>query len=192
MSWTDRGDHRLLEEVDTLRPLVLAARLRRVLEAQCDVQAAVSHAGDQLVGAPLNSSDLQRPERTTELCDRLRHEHSQDAREGADPEPLPLLGQRFFDLRLGELQLLAERLGVREQQLADRGQREAGPPSHDQSFAELSLQRSDLLRDGGLRERERSGGMRERSPLRDLAKDDQPSRIQHRNFLYHRKKDDCY
>jgi hypothetical protein len=58
------------------------------------------------------------------------------------------------------LQLLAERLGVREQQLADRGQREAGPPAHDQSFAELSLQRTDLLRDGGLRERERSGGMR--------------------------------
>ena len=97
----------------------------------------------------------------------------------------PLFGNRFADLRLGELQPLAQRLGVRVQKLADRGQREARPASHDQPLAELSLQRSDLLRNGRLRERERSGGVRERSPLRDLPEDDQPPRIQHRSVLYH-------
>ena len=129
---------------------------------------------------PWDRSDLKVPERTAQLCDRTRHQHSKNARERSDPKSVLLVGQRLLELRLRELQPFPDRLGVRKQKLADRGQCEAGPPAHDQALAKLGLQCLDLLRDGRLREREGSGGTRERPLLRDLSKDDQPPRIEHR------------
>lgn len=56
-----------------------------------------------------------------------------------------------------------------EQELARLRQREAATAALDQPLAELHLERPDLLRDGGLGQRELACRKGERAQARDLA-----------------------
>ena len=91
---------------------------------------------------------------------------------------------RDLAVRLGEP--VGDRVGVREQQGARLGHRRAAGAAVQQPDAELALERGDLLRDGGLGQRERLGRARERAAPGDLAEREQAAWIEHRRSLYDR------
>jgi hypothetical protein len=186
---TQRGEHGLLEQIDSVHAVVLAAKLRRVLEAERNVQASICDRGNELVGAALCRAGVDRPAYASELRDGRGHQLSQGARKRADPEQPVLVGDRLSELRLGKLQPVEERLRVCVQELTLGRQREPAPPTFDQARAELDFQRPNLLRYRRLRERERAGGARERLVLRDCPEREDTPRIEHRFSLYQVKND---
>ena len=88
-----------------------------------------------------------------------------------------------LDLGLGHAQLGEDRLGVAQQDLAGRRQRDAARVAHEQPRAELALQARDLLRDGRLGERERRRGIGERAARGDLAEDGEQTCVEHNATL---------
>ena len=85
-------------------------------------------------------------------------------------------------VRLGEP--VGDRVGVRQQQGARLGHRRTAGAAVQQPDAELALERGDLLRDGGLGQRERLGRARERAAPCDLAEGEQAAWVEHRRSLY--------
>jgi hypothetical protein len=76
-----------------------------------------------------------------------------------------------------------EGVGVDEQQPPRLGEREPAAAALDQPLAELELERTDLLRDRGLRQKERSGRTGERSLVGDLTEGEEAARIEYRLIL---------
>ena len=71
-----------------------------------------------------------------------------------------------------------------DERVARVGQADAAHAALDERGAGLALERRDLLRDGGLRERQRLGGGRERAVLGDLAEDPHAADVEHQRSLY--------
>ena len=72
--------------------------------------------------------------------------------------------RQLGDLRVGLREPVGDRVGVGEQQRAGLGRRRPAGAAVEQLDAELALERSDLLRDRRLRQRQRLAGARERPP----------------------------
>ena len=68
--------------------------------------------------------------------------------------------------------------------LAGLGQPHAARAALDEHGAGLALERGDLLRDGGLRERERLRRGGEGAPQGDLAQDAHAADVKHQRNLY--------
>ena len=64
------------------------------------------------------------------------------------------------------------------------GQADAAHAALDERRPGLALERGDLLRDGGLGERERLRGGGERAALGDLAQDSHAANVKHQQSLY--------
>ena len=99
------------------------------------------------------------------------------ARERADAQRLALGVGQLGDLLTGLREPVGDRVGVCEQQRAGRGRRRPARAAVEQLHAELALERSDLLGDGRLGQRERVAGARERPLMRHFAERQQSPRI---------------
>ena len=162
---------------------MLPGRLRGVLERHGHVQRAVAHPGDEVRRAALADADVELGGLEQERRHGGGDDRGERAGERADPEPVALLRDELRELRVGERQALRDRPRVDEEPLAGRREAQPAPPSLDQAGPELALERGDLLGDGGLGERQRVGGARERAVLGDRAEREQPPRIQHQLSL---------
>ena len=133
--------HGLLGEIGAVQPVVLAARDRRVLEADRRVQAA---------GCDAPASASTRPSSTaSSSCGSCPRSAASAAGTivasalGTAPSrsvarsPADVLG----DLAVGEREPGRERLGVLEEELAGRGRGRSRAPAHEQRRPELALQR---------------------------------------------------
>ena len=172
MPGPEGDEERLAGEVLAHRPVVLAPRLRRVLEADRQVQLAAPDALGELGRGALLDEHLRG---RAAARHRLRHERGQRARERAHAQAL-VAGQ-LRQLRAGERQAVGERVGVLEQDLARGRELQPAGLAVQQPRADLLLQRGDLLRDGRLRERERSRGGAERALVGHRPERQQPSRV---------------
>ena len=94
------------------------------------------------------------------------------------------------ELALGQAQAVGDDVGVLEQQRARLGQREPAGPALEQPRARLALQRGDLLRHGGLGQRQRLGRAGEGAEAGDLAEREHAAGIEHRLSLWHSGNDD--
>src|SRR5262249_37530216 len=119
----------------------------------------------------------------TESRDRHGNERGEHARERREPELLPRTGDRLAELRVCETETLVHRLGVDQEELACRSERERAPSALDEALADLQLERAYLLRDSRLRQRERRRRARERSQARDLPEREHASWIEHPEIL---------
>ena len=112
-----------------------------------------------------------------ERGDRERRERGAGGRERAEAQATGVeLGERL-ELGLGGGEPAEDHLRVLDQQLARGRQADAARGAVDQPCARLGLERGDLTRDRGLRERQRVGGRGERSVRGDLAQDAQTADI---------------
>ena len=151
--------------------LVLAARLRGVLEADREVQLAAPHALGQLGRAALLDEHLG----SGHASHRLRHQRGQRAREPAHAQPL-VAGQ-LRELRPRELEPIGQRIRVLEQDPARDRQLQAAGLAVEQARADLLLERRDLLRDRRLGQRQRACRGAERALVRYRAKRQQSPRV---------------
>ena len=163
----------------TFREVARRASFSRAAEALALTQPAVSQqiaALEREVGAPLldrGPGGLTLTE-TGELL--LGHADALASR-------LDAADAQLAELRVDGGQPSGERVGVREKQLAGRGEAQAAGPAVQQQRADLALQRRHLLRDRGLGERERLGRAGERRATRDLAEREESPRVQHKVSL---------
>src|SRR5919108_90658 len=86
--------------------------------------------------------------------------------------------------RLGLGQPAEDVVGMAYDRLAGLGQADAARAALDEHGAGLALERRDLLRDGGLGERERLGGGRERAAQGDLPEHSHAAYVEHQRVLY--------
>ena len=122
--------------------------------------------------------------RAVELRHRQRDQRRVRGRERADPQPAAVEARERLELVLGGGEPVEDHVGVLDQQLAGRGQPDAARAALDQPGPGLGLERRDLARDGGLGERERVSGGRERAVGGDLAQDAQAADVKHAASVY--------
>ena len=91
--------------------------------------------------------------------------------------------RRRQDLGLGQAQLGEDGLGVAQEHLARRRQRDPARVAHEQPRLELALEAGDLLGDRRLREREGGRGVGERAARGHLAEDGEQARVEHNATL---------
>jgi hypothetical protein len=105
----------------------------------------------------------------------------------SEPQPAAAHARDRLELglRLGEPR--EDRVRVAHERLTRLGQPDPARVAGDERAARLALERGDLLRDGGLRERERLGGGAERAPHGDLSQHAHAADVEHQKFLYHRR-----
>ena len=155
----------VLEQVDPLRALELAALGGRVLVAEGDVELAAEKARFERARRHLAEDDAKPAVRGPKAPDRGRHEARERGREGADAHLVAVLAGQAGDLRVGQLQAPADVIGVLEQDRARVRQAQPGAAAVavEQADADLGLQERDLVRHRRLGERQVLGGPRERA-----------------------------
>ena len=106
-----------------------------------------------------------------------------DSNDGHPQAAAAQAGDRL-QLGLGLGQAGHDRLGVADDRLARLGEPHAARAALHERGAGLALERGDLLRDGGLRERQRLGRGGERAADRDLAEHPHAADVKHELNLY--------
>ena len=121
------------------------------------MQLAGAHAVGQLVAA-LVDAHLGVGVLLAQAGDGGGDEPGERGREGADAQPDAAAVGGRGDLGVRELEALGDGVGVREQDLALAREPQAARLALEQARPDLALEGTDLVRDRGLRERERAGG----------------------------------
>ena len=149
-----------------LRPIVLsgelAAREGGILEVDGEVQLAREDPLGQLVGGALLDGHPGARVGGADPRDGGGDEARERGREGADAQERALVIGDLGELERGEIEAHGDRVGMLEQQRAGRGELQPARPAVEQPRADLLLERRHLMRDRGLRQRERLGCPRER------------------------------
>ena len=146
--------------------------------ATCKLPSRTS--GDELIGGPLYCADLERPDQRfscaiaagTSAPRTLGNAPTRSSRRSsAIASPTCVSASCSRSRSASACEYRSSPIGR---------ERKARPATLDQALAELNLERSNLLRNRRLRERERHGRVRERSPLCYLPEGEKPPRVQHR------------
>ena len=158
----NRDVQRVLGEAREDEAGVARARGERVMVYDREVELGEPECGQAVGGLEVVDGELEGGVVVSERGDGRGHErlrrglergHAQAARDDAG-EP----GQ----VRLRDLELREHRLGVGDQRARRVGQPDAAAVALEQRDADLALERGELLRDRGRREREGLGGRRDR------------------------------
>ena len=120
-----------------------------------------------------------------EAGDRERHQRRGRGLERRRPQPPAAQAGDRLQLGLGLGEPGHDRLGVADDGLARVGEADATRAALHERRARLALERGDLLRDGGLGERQRLGRRGERAAHRDLAEHTHAADVEHQPNLYH-------
>jgi hypothetical protein len=144
-----------------------------------DVDLARRQAPDKRRGQALGELELDVGVLVGERPDRQRDQGRIGRPERTEPQAAARQAGERLELRLGRRQPVEDRVGVLEQQLPGERQPDAARAAVDQLRPRLELERGDLARDGGLGERERRGGRRERAAASNLAQDHETADVEH-------------
>ena len=138
----------VLEQVDPLGALELAALEGGVLVPECDVELAAQEAPFERARRDLAQEDAKPVVGGPQAPDRGRHEAGERGRERADPHVLAAFPRQVEDLRVGQLQPPSDVIGVLEQHRAGVSQTQpaAAAVAVEEADADLGLQQSDLVR----------------------------------------------
>ena len=175
---------RVVEQVHALDPVVLGDADAVGAERERELELAALELRERVGGLGERERQLDRGVALLEGGDRERHQRRADRLEGGHAQaPAAQAGDRLeLRLRLGEA--AEDRVGVADERAARVGEPDAAHAALDERRAGLALERGDLLRDGGLRERERVGGGGERAVLGDLPEDPHAAHVEHQRSLY--------
>ena len=142
------------------RPGCSRAARGGVLEEHGDVEAAVGHAGGELLDGALDGLHAL----GHHAGDRRGHERGHRAGEAAHAQRAAIVAE-LGELGVGQREALGHGLRVVQGDRPGLGQREAAGPAVQQARSQLALERGDLLGDRGLRERQLARRGRERAGL---------------------------
>jgi hypothetical protein len=138
------------------------------LEQQREIELAGVKTWRDFLGLALGERQLDLRVLRAEHGDRERHQSRAGGRKRGHAQlPAPQPGDRL-EIGFGCSQPTEDPFGMREQRAACGRETDAARQALDQRHACLRLERSDLLRDGGLRIRELLGGSGDRALLGDL------------------------
>jgi hypothetical protein len=151
--------------------LITGQRREQQVVERLGHDADVHRAGPQPV-EHLGVRPLQHPHahvrvRRRELPQQRRHDPGVHARQHADPQRRRVLLGGRGDVRPQALELGEDDARPLGDALADRGQRHAVGPAHEQRHAELALQPADRVADRRLRHQQLLGRPRDAAGQRD-------------------------
>ena len=148
-------------------------------ERQRELELAALQPRQRVLGLGERQRQLDGGMALPEGRDGERHQRRAGRLEGGHAQaPAAQAGDRL-ELRLGLGQPAEDRLGVADQRAARVGEADAAHAALDERRPGLALERGDLLRDGGLGERQGLGGGGERAALGDLAQDPHAADVKH-------------
>ena len=178
-----REEHRVARQVLAGDAVDLAADAGIEPEREVDLAAAQQRRG--VLGLGHDQRQLDAGVLGAEGGDRQRHQRRGGGLERGQPQAAAAQAGDRLQLGLGLGEPGEDRVGVAHERLAGLGQPDAARVALDERAAGLALERGDLLRDGGLREREGLGGGAERAADRDLAEHAHAADVKHQQNLYH-------
>ena len=154
---------------------------RRNIDREVDV--AVAQRGERAGRPGLADRDLGVGQRAPQVGDRQRDEPGQRRRVAREPDAPLLVRDEVRDLDLGEREPVERGAGVLDEQAP--GVRQLGPAARagDERRADLGLERGQVLRDGGLGERQRVGRGGQRAVVGDRAQRAQAPEVVHKCSL---------
>jgi hypothetical protein len=150
-----------------------------ILEDDSEVERAVAHGRDELVQRALGDIDLEVWVGSSHPYEGLRHDRRDRARERSYGQVSALLAHQSSELLAGQAQPVGNGIRVPYKECSRCSETEPAGAAVDQSDPELSLERDDLLGDGGLSERQLLGCAGEGTESSYLAKGEEAAWIEY-------------